>query len=138
MGNHARDASPLGGEWLPVADFKQPSRIRDGALLKELHHEWRECALCLSVGWEYGTKVWIGLSLHHVLNKPRDDVRSNLVMLCGDGVRGCHGRVTHNDPKTLSLLRYHIHLQRPDIIEHLEWRLGSAEAAREWLSQLHS
>ncbi len=79
----------------------------------------------------------MGLSLHHVLKHPRDDVRGNLVMLCGDGVRGCHGRMEAHDPVVERLLAEHISDARPDIFEHLEWRLGH-DGAREWLRRLHS
>lgn len=103
-----------------VADFKQEPRIRDPELLRRLHLEWRECALCRSVGFE--NRVWLGLSLHHIVKHPRDDVRGNLVMLCGDGVRGCHGRIEHHDPETKRLLAEYIRRERPDVLEHISWR----------------
>lgn len=123
-----------------LPDPKSEPRIRDHELLCGLHFEWRECSLCLSVGWERDPqhserRMWIGLSLHHVLKHPRDDVRGNLLMLCGDGVRGCHGRIEAHDHNTLRRLGEHIRSRRHDIIEHLEWRLGT-EAAAEWLRQL--
>lgn len=77
-------------------DPRPPARVRDPGLMRRLHQEWRECAIC---GTQRGR-----LSLHHVRNKPRHDTRDNLIMLCGDGVAGCHGRVTANDPVALRLL----------------------------------
>ena len=110
-------------------DLKPPPRIRDRELLVALHHEWRECALCMGLG--FGSSFeWIGLSLHHVCKHPRDDVRGNLVMLCGDGTRGCHGLVEARDAKTLRWLGEHIIEERPDILEYLAWRKG--ETAWEW------
>lgn len=53
-------------------------------------------------------------------------------MLCGDGVRGCHGAVEDHDKMTLAALGKYIARERPDIIEHLRWRKGE-EGAREWL-----
>ena len=115
---------------MAASDFKQGGRIRDGALLGELHREWKECALCLHT--TPTEKKPYGLSLHHVLNKPRDDVRENLVMLCGDGVQGEHGLLTVNDPVVRLLLVEHLVAERPDTVAHLEWRLG-LEGAHEWL-----
>lgn len=105
-------------------DSKKPPRIKDPQLLKYLHHKWRMCALCGASNQ--------GLSLHHVLKHPRDDVEGNLVMLCGDGVRGCHGAVEAHDHVTVTLLKGHILGSRPDVVTHLIWRLGSADAAQAW------
>jgi hypothetical protein len=101
-----------------------------------LHHEWDECAICQSTGWDDcdGQREWVGLSLHHVCKHPRDDVRGNLVLLCGDGVRGCHGRIEAWDAVTLRLLGEHILEERPDTIAHLEWRFGE-EGAQAWLQR---
>lgn len=113
-------------------DPRPQARIRDGALLEALHHEWRECVLCRSVGFETNF-VWIGLSLHHICKHPKDDARGNLVMLCGDGVRGCHGLIERNDRKKRKELGLYLRLERPDVLAHLEWRKG--EGAREWFRQ---
>lgn len=101
--------------------------MRDPELLRRLHLRWRACELCGSTG---------RLSLHHVLKHPRDDVAGNLVMLCGHGTAGCHGRVEARDRQTLSLLASYIEQFRPDTIEHLDWRLGSMERATDWLDRL--
>lgn len=114
-----------------MSDPRPPGRIRDPDLLRRLHLEWRECALCMSVG--YGLNFeFVGLSLHHICKHPRDDVRGNLVMVCGDGVRGCHGRLEARDPVVCHLLGDHVLLARPDVLEHLRWRMGE-EAASEWI-----
>lgn len=47
---------------------------------------------CRACGRSYG----IGVSMHHLVNRSQggDDVADNLVPLCGDGTRGCHGALT--------------------------------------------
>ena len=104
-------------------DSKPAPRVKDAALLRQLHREWNECALCMAVG---------RLSLHHIRKRPRDDVRANLIMLCGDGVQGCHGRVEAREPAIMKQLGDHIRLQRHDFIEYLAADLG-ADGAREWI-----
>lgn len=110
-------------------DPRPIGRIRDPKLLRDLHFEWRECVLCL---WTHG--LGFPLSLHHVCKHPRDDVRENLVMLCGDGVRGCHGRIEANDREALQKLGRYLRRERPDVLLHLEWRMGRS-GAREWFDQ---
>ena len=78
--------------------------------------------------------MYIGMSLHHILKHPRDDVRGNLVMLCGHGTAGCHGLIEAHDARTLSLLGRHVISKRDDVIAHLYARLG-VEAAEEFLRQ---
>jgi len=72
------------------SDPKPPPRIHDKDLLAQLHKELRNrpCEAC-------GKRA--GQNLHHIRNKPRDDVRSNLAWLCGTGSSGCHGAV-HGSP----------------------------------------
>ena len=107
-----------------MIDPKPVGRVRDPALLKSLHKEWQECALC------YGTQFSEGrLSLHHIHKHPRDDVRGNLVMLCGDGVMGCHGRVEAHDPVAMRLLGEHIVDQRPDVVAYLVEQRGETGAS---------
>lgn len=106
-----------------ASDLKHIPTIRNPELYAELHWEWRECVLCLAT-WP--------LSLHHVCKHPRDDVRGNLVMVCGDGVSGCHGLLEAHAPTELFQLGRHILTERADIVAHLVWRLGEEEA-REWL-----
>lgn len=54
-------------------------------------------------------------------------------MLCGDGVRGCHGAVEANDPVVVGRLKGFILGSRPDTVTHLIWRLQGADAAQAWL-----
>jgi 5-methylcytosine-specific restriction endonuclease McrA len=98
-------------------------RIRNPNLLRALHYEWLECAVCGSTGH---------LSLHHVHKHPRHDVRGNLVMLCGDGVQGCHGAIEAHDQTTSARLGRHLICHRPDTMIYLETQLDP-EGAREWL-----
>lgn len=77
-------------------------------------------------------------SLHHVHNKPRDDVQANLVMLCGDGTVGHHGLVTAHDYATCRALGIYLVLHRLDTLEYLGAKLGGPVGASEWLrSQLY-
>ena len=123
-----------------MIDQKRP-RVRDAELLKSLHKQWRECALCGSVGWEIDARfpdkrTWVGLSLHHFNNHPRDDMIGNLVMLCGHGTLGCHGIITLNDREHLGMLGIYVVEHRPDTVEYLDWRLGGLEKAKEWLQRV--
>lgn len=103
-------------------DFKKAPRVHDKQLLRSLHGLWRDCALCGST---------FPLSLHHILKHPRDDVAANLVMLCGDGVRGCHGRVESHDVTTLQKLATYLMDHRPDTIAYLVEKMG-VTAAEDW------
>jgi len=101
--------------------------VRDPELLRELHGRWRACVICGSTAT---------LSLHHVLKHPKDDVEANLVMLCGDGVRGCHGLIEHHDgPAQRALARYLLGA-RPDTVAHIAYRLGSMQAAQAWFMRI--
>jgi len=102
-------------------------RLRDPQLLRALHTEWVECSICGVAG--------VRLSLHHVLKNPRQDLREGLVMLCGDGVQGCHGLIEANDVEARRALAQHIADHRPDVVEHLIERLGSAIAAADWIDR---
>ena len=109
-------------------DWKQAPVVRDPGLLPDLHKEWKECALCgRSVG---------KLSLHHVLKHPKDDLRANLVMLCGHGTAGCHGDIEHAHVERKLELGLYIVEFRPDTIEHLTWRLAPLETAEHWLQRM--
>jgi hypothetical protein len=110
-----------------AADPKPPARIRDPELMKQLHLEWTECFLCFRATGR--------LSLHHIHKHPRDDLRENLVMLCGDGVRGCHGQVELRDPSSCALLGLYLVKERPDVVRYLSERLGGTEQASAWLER---
>lgn len=116
------------------SDWKRDPRVRDPELLKALHREWKECALCGSIG--YDNRIWIGLSLHHINKHPRDDVRGNLVMLCGHGTIGCHAFVESSSSEHLGMLGLYVVQHRPDVIEYLDWRMGGLAAAQEWLQRV--
>src|SRR5258708_7279005 len=89
-------------------DPRSTGAIRDPELLRALHLTWMECVIC--------ERSDVRLSLHHVLKNPRQDVRFGLVMLCGDGVQGCHGLVEANDVAALQALAQHIIDSRPDVV----------------------
>jgi hypothetical protein len=111
-----------------VFDPKPPRRVHDLELLRELHVLWRgSCAL-----EEYGD-CEPHYSLHHILNKPRDDVRANLAMTCGSGTTGHHGRLTHNDVVTCQRFAAYLIRDRLDTMAYLGERLGGLLAVQEWL-----
>lgn len=113
------------------SDPKPAARARDPELLRALHVEWRECALA-----DLDLPACLGASprsLHHVHRHPRDDVRANLVMLCGSGTTGCHGAIEHADEETRRALGRHIRIHRPDTFGYLREKLGGPIQADEWL-----
>lgn len=61
-------------------------------------------------------------------------MEDNLVMLCGDGVRGCHGEVEHHNHGTLLLLCAHLLTHRPDTIAYLLDKLGD-EGTKAWFTR---
>ena len=95
--------------------------------MKQAHWAFDECVICGE----------IDISIHHVLPRGQggDDVWENLVPLCGSGTTGCHGGVEGGlDSVTHALGRY-IVKERPDTVEYLSQRLGSSDAATEFLRQ---
>lgn len=114
---------------MTTPDPKPPARIRDPLLLRRLHLRWRRCALA------DGNCV-PGRSLHHVSKHPRDDVEGNLVMLCGDGTRGHHGKVEAWDEPTRAALGAALR-KRQDVRQYLEGRYGM-EGAFEFLERQYA
>jgi hypothetical protein len=116
---------------MSTPDPKPPVRVRDPDLLRALHFEWRgECVIADEecVAWR---------SLHHVLKRSQggDDVRANFAMLCGDGIRGHHGRIEAHDPSACAALYVVLKASRPDTMDYLASKLGGAQAATEWLTR---
>ena len=109
------------------SNFKTEPRVRNPELLKALHLRWKSCALCGSTG---------KLSLHHIIRHPRDDVVANLVMLCGSGTTGCHGKIEARDANTQRALGQYLLGKRPETVSHIAWRLGSLEAAESWFQRM--
>lgn len=108
-------------------DPKRGPRVKDPELLAQLHVEWRgECAIA-----DETCVYWT--SIHHVHRHPRDDVRPNLTPLCGDGVRGHHGRIEAHEPTACEALYGVLTTARPDTMEYLAEKLGGPVAAQEWL-----
>lgn len=98
--------------------------MRDPDLLASLHLHWTECALC--------ERSDIALSLHHISRHPRDDVEGNLIMLCGDGVQGCHGMIEAHHPIKKLELSFFLRDCRPDVMAYLDQRYPR-EGADNWL-----
>lgn len=93
--------------------------------MKTMHLVWKECCVCGETSPR---------SLHHVSKHPRNDVRGNLVMLCGSGTTGCHGRIEARDPVTMRLLGEHIVARRQDVVEYLIEMKGPL-AAENWMRE---
>jgi hypothetical protein len=110
-------------------DPKRGPRIKDPDLLARLHLEWaNDCAL-----GHLGTCVSL-FSLHHIHSKPRDDVRANLAMLCGDGVAGHHGAITAHDRTASVEFAAYLIRHRPDTMTYLGQKLGGLLAVRAWMA----
>jgi hypothetical protein len=106
-----------------TADPKPSPRVRvnrEGweALRSEL--PWR-CQLCGGDGY-MGT-LWVGLSAHHLVNKPRDDVLDNLCVLCGHGTIGCHRDIEEWVGDARSRLREKLTERQ---VQHIISRVGEA------------
>lgn len=93
--------------------------------MRSLHIRGVICVLCGHSG-----------TLHHVYPKGQggDDVYENLVGLCGDGTRGCHGLVENGDTGTRVLLGDYLVNERPDTINYVRNKLGWEEGTS-WLSR---
>lgn len=76
------------------------------------------------------------LSLHHVLKHPRDDLEGNLAMLCGSGTTGCHGLIEAHDDHAVADLGVYLWNERPDVLEHLTWRLKTRVAAEDYVQRM--
>lgn len=105
------------------SDPKKDPRVKDPEILRYLHLVWTQCVLCDEI---------FPLSLHHVSKHPRDDLRANLVMVCGSGTTGCHGLLEAQDETKKRELGVYILENRMDTIEYLERRKGK-RPAKEWM-----
>lgn len=110
-----------------TSDPKREPRIRDPELLRRMHFEFEECCICGNVLF----------SVHHVLKRSQggDDVKENLVPLCGSGTTGCHGAVEGAETAACAALGHYLTHERPGTIAYLGSRLGSPVAAAEWMQQ---
>lgn len=92
-----------------------------------MHFVFEECVICGAVDF----------SVHHVLKRSQggDDVRANLVALCGHGTAGCHGAVEASEEAACAALGRYLMEERPDTIAYLEFRLEGPDAASEWLQR---
>lgn len=82
-----------------LVDPRPPKRIkatRDQWIDIEVAKRDR-CRIC---------ETTFGTSFHHIVPKSLggDDLKDNIVPLCGDGVRGCHGLVEARDPEACATL----------------------------------
>lgn len=111
-------------------DPKPPKRIRDLDLLKELHTRWRgDCVLATEGEACYESRY----SLHHIHKHPRDDLESNLAMLCGHGTVGHHGLIEAHDPIARAKFGLYLLDERPDTMFYLTAKCGGTKQAMAWL-----
>lgn len=99
-------------------DPRPPRRRKDAKARREAALAANECAAC--------GRSDLPLSQHHILygaDGRHDDPR-NLLPLCGDGVRGCHGLAHHMDPNTLGRIGRAI-AASPGRIAFVKERLGA-------------
>jgi len=78
----------------------------------------------------------LALSLHHVVygaGLGRDDHPANLLVLCGDGVTGCHGLFHAADPDARRRVGRAV-LRRSDTLAYVKDRLGD-EQGRDYLAR---
>lgn len=108
-------------------DPKPEKRKKDPKALKRAHLSTDECAAC--------ERSDTPLSAHHVLYGAdgRHDEPGNLLMLCGDGVSGCHGGAHHSNHAVLRKIGEAI-AARPGMIRFVEERLG-VERGRDYLKR---
>jgi hypothetical protein len=106
-------------------DPRPARRIKNPSVMRRLHVQGLICVLC-------GNQA----SLHHLYPKGQggDDVESNLIALCGDGVSGHHGLIEDGDVVTRISLGAYLFLERPDFMFYMQGKLGEEEG-REWLRQ---
>lgn len=122
-----RDAG-AGDAGLSAPDPKPAPVVRDAALLTALHARGGICALADATCERV-------VSLHHVSKHPRDDVRENLVWLCGSGTTGHHGLIEAWDAEARAALGAFLRTHRSDTTGYLADRLGGAERAADFLQR---
>jgi hypothetical protein len=108
-------------------DPKRGKRIVDPKVFERarLREPW--CVICEDARTQ---------SIHHVVKRSQggDDVPANLVGLCGDGTRGCHGRVEAREKAALRRLAEYLMTDRDDFLDYLtELHKGDGDRALAWM-----
>lgn len=100
------------------------ARIKDPALLARLKLECDECEITGETGQ---------LHLHHVIFRSDggDDLRSNIVCLAG----WLHDDYHRGKGDSRELLGALLTSRRPDVIDYINWKLGSTDALSVWLER---
>lgn len=118
-------------------DPKPMSRHRDQERLDAMRPPYAQCPLCNSRFDRYP-----GCTRHHVIKKSQggDDWRANIVWLCGDGTRGCHGLIEAGDRSTRRRLRLYLERERPETIRYVVRKISTRNRAPlsagvEWLDR---
>lgn len=107
-------------------DWKPAARVKASPAEWTGLHEMFDGVLCRVCGVAYKE------SLHHLVKRSQggDDVFGNLVPVCGDGTRGCHGLLERRDPEALAVLRSMLTWANH---EYLAAKLGGRKQA--WLDR---
>ena len=105
-------------------------RIHDPELLTRLHLRWRECVICGATA-----SGRLRLSLHHISKHPRDDLEENRIMLCGNGVQGCHGAIEAGHKATCKLVASYVR-RFPKRMAYLD-QAHATEGADHWLQRIY-
>jgi hypothetical protein len=111
-----------------TADPKAPARIVDRQAWKAAVKREPLCVICFDMPSQ---------SAHHILKRSQrgDDVAANLVGVCGDGTRGCHGRLEAEDEVARKLLGEYVAMERDDFVDYLIVKLGGPWPAVSFLSR---
>lgn len=113
-------------------DPRPRQRVRDPELMATLAAESRECCLATYADDECVT----GLSRHHIHKHPRDDVRANIAIVCGDGTRGHHGKLEAHDHVTEETFAAYLLTERADTLNYLATFPGGWQGVLVWLAHL--
>jgi hypothetical protein len=98
---------------------KATRAVQDAARRIVRERDGQRCQMCGRWLWESGS-----YSVHHRLNRGRGgsaklERASILITACGDGARGCHGKVTEN-PEWANSIGWLLPRNNPDIAPELE------------------
>lgn len=113
-------------------DPRPPRRIVDREVVTAKLLSEPVCRMCGKPGrmTQIGERVYVaGVTAHHLIPRSQggDDVPGNIVPLCGDGTRGCHGDITGNLKWVRVTLRSHL---QQDELEYIRAKKGD-----EWLER---
>jgi hypothetical protein len=109
-------------------DPKRGKRKRDSRISRDTIAREPWCVICEDARSQ---------SAHHIVKRSQggDDVLANTVGVCGDGVRGCHGRLEAREVNALRALGFYLLTERPDFLDYLEDFCGDGTRALAWFER---